>query len=144
MNPIQNIKNPIELGRVEGKVEFNEVSFSYDENVPVIADMSFTVNPDMMVAIVGKSGSGKTTMMNLLLRFYENPVDMDIMVLVKATIYNPLPWFVIYHVLAFYRKIRIHWYTMLFTIYCKVCVIPDSNMQFIPEFDLHQNFLFVV
>ncbi|MEN8221926.1 MAG: ABC transporter ATP-binding protein [Acidobacteriota bacterium] len=72
VNPIKDIPDPVELGRVKGMVEFKNVSFAYEEEVPVINNMSFTVNPNEMVAIVGKSGSGKTTMMNLLLRFYEN------------------------------------------------------------------------
>ncbi len=74
VNLIKDVKNSIELGRVQGKVEFRNVSFSYENKVPVIKNMSFTVNPNEMIAIVGKSGSGKTTMMNLLLRFYENAV----------------------------------------------------------------------
>ena len=79
VNPIKDIENSIELGRVKGKVEFRNVSFSYENEVSVIKNMSFIVNPNEMVAIVGKSGSGKTTMMNLLLRFYENP-DGEILI----------------------------------------------------------------
>ncbi len=72
VNPIRDIDDAEELGRIKGRVEFRDVSFSYEEKIPVIEDMSFIVNPNEMVAIVGKSGSGKTTMMNILLRFYDN------------------------------------------------------------------------
>ncbi len=72
VNPIKDIDNPLKLDKVEGRVEFDNVSFSYSDSSPVIENMSFKVEKNEMVAIVGKSGSGKTTMMNLLLRFYEN------------------------------------------------------------------------
>jgi len=73
VNPIKDLPDPVDPGRVYGDVEFKDVSFSYDNEVPVIKNMSFKVKPKEMVAVVGKSGSGKTTMMNLLLRFYDNP-----------------------------------------------------------------------
>ncbi len=72
VNPIKDSPNPEKLGKIKGKVEFRNVYFSYDNSVPVITDMNFSVQPGEMVAIVGKSGSGKTTMMNLLLRFYDS------------------------------------------------------------------------
>jgi ATP-binding cassette subfamily B multidrug efflux pump len=54
-----------------GRVSFERVCFRYREDVPVIEDLSLTVEPGRMVAIVGPTGGGKTTLINLLLRFYE-------------------------------------------------------------------------
>lgn len=54
-----------------GRVEFEHVDFSYRPGVPVIEDLSFVAEPGSTVAIVGPTGAGKTTMVNLLMRFYE-------------------------------------------------------------------------
>jgi subfamily B ATP-binding cassette protein MsbA len=55
----------------EGLIEFKNVRFAYDENEEVIKDISFKVNPGETVAIVGATGAGKSTIINLLNRFYE-------------------------------------------------------------------------
>ncbi|MFV0373736.1 ABC transporter ATP-binding protein [Microbacterium sp.] len=54
-----------------GVIEFEHVSFSYDPAAPLIRDLSFRVEPGHTVAIVGPTGAGKTTLVNLLMRFYE-------------------------------------------------------------------------
>lgn len=59
------------LKNVKGKVEFKNVKFGYDENKIIIKDFSAVVKPGQKVAIVGPTGAGKTTMINLLMRFYE-------------------------------------------------------------------------
>ncbi|MGQ9623524.1 MAG: ABC transporter ATP-binding protein [Candidatus Caldatribacteriaceae bacterium] len=64
-------REALELKRVRGEVEFCHVSFSYKEGVPVLKDVSFHAKPGQMVAIVGPTGAGKTTIVNLLARFYE-------------------------------------------------------------------------
>lgn len=56
---------------VRGEVEFHDVCFSYDGKTPIIRDFSVKVQPGMKVAIVGPTGAGKTTIINLLMRFYE-------------------------------------------------------------------------
>ena len=56
---------------VKGRVAFEHVSFGYNENEPVIRDFSFTAQPGQRVAIVGPTGAGKTTIVKLLMRFYE-------------------------------------------------------------------------
>lgn len=61
----------LEYTRSEGKIEFHDVRFSYNEGEEVIRGISFTVNPGETVAIVGSTGAGKTTIINLLNRFYE-------------------------------------------------------------------------
>ena len=59
------------IDHVRGKVEFENVRFGYDENKPIIHDFSADIEPGQKVAIVGYTGAGKTTMVNLLMRFYE-------------------------------------------------------------------------
>ena len=61
----------IDKETIHGEVEFKQVSFRYKEDVPLIEDMNIHVKPGQMVAIVGPTGAGKTTLVNLLLRFYE-------------------------------------------------------------------------
>ncbi|GAB6154002.1 ABC transporter ATP-binding protein [Desulfosporosinus burensis] len=56
---------------IKGKVEFDRVYFSYNPEVSVLEDISFSVNPGTMVALVGSSGAGKTTITNLIPRLYE-------------------------------------------------------------------------
>ena len=59
------------LENVKGQIEFKNVKFGYDKNKTIIHDFSATVKPGQKVAIVGPTGAGKTTMVNLLMRFYE-------------------------------------------------------------------------
>ena len=61
----------------DGKVEFKNVSFSYDGKTPVLKNISFTIEAGETVAFVGHTGSGKSTIMNLLFRFYD-PMDGEI------------------------------------------------------------------
>lgn len=71
-NDVIESKNPIELVQPEGKIEFDRVNFRYNEDDQwVINDVSFEVNPGELLAIVGATGAGKTTIVNLLLRFYD-------------------------------------------------------------------------
>ena len=56
---------------VKGAVEFHDVCFSYDKKTPIIKNFSATIEPGMQVAIVGPTGAGKTTIINLLMRFYD-------------------------------------------------------------------------
>ena len=62
---------PSPNGRRSGRVEFEHVNFSYRPGTPVIEDLSLVAEPGSMVAIVGPTGAGKTTLVNLLMRFYE-------------------------------------------------------------------------
>lgn len=57
--------------KIEGKVEFKNVSFRYSDDKPLIENMNLVVQPGQTVAIVGPTGAGKTTIVNLLMRFYE-------------------------------------------------------------------------
>ncbi len=61
----------LETFATEGRVEFDNVDFSYDPNKPLITDLSLKVAPGMRVAIVGPTGCGKTTLINLIMRFYD-------------------------------------------------------------------------
>lgn len=61
---------PIE-GEVLGRVEFQDVTFSYNPDRPLIQNLSFVAEPGETVAIVGPTGAGKTTLVNLIMRFYE-------------------------------------------------------------------------
>ncbi len=63
--------DPEVLETAEGRVDFEHVSFRYVPDVPLIEDLSLTVEPGQTVAIVGPTGAGKTTLVNLLMRFYE-------------------------------------------------------------------------
>jgi len=71
--------NPIRIDRCKGSVEFNQVGFYYKENQPVLNNISFKVHPGQKVGIVGTTGSGKSTILSLLTRFYE-PTSGEILV----------------------------------------------------------------
>jgi ATP-binding cassette, subfamily B, multidrug efflux pump len=63
--------DPVRVGRSQGRVEFDNVSFRYTPDVPLIDNLTLDVEPGRTVAIVGPTGAGKTTLVNLLMRFYE-------------------------------------------------------------------------
>ena len=64
-------KNPMTLPEVKGKIEFKNVSFAYDDENYVLKNVSFTANPGETIAIVGATGAGKTSIVSLLMRFYD-------------------------------------------------------------------------
>jgi len=68
---IETPKEPKKSGKAVGKIEFKNVWFAYKKEDWVLKDVSFTVNPGESVALVGHTGSGKTTCTNLLMRFYD-------------------------------------------------------------------------
>jgi ATP-binding cassette subfamily B protein len=64
-------EEPVALTDVEGRVEFRDVSFGYHPDTRLIENLSLKVDPGQTVAIVGPTGAGKTTLVNLLMRFYD-------------------------------------------------------------------------
>jgi ATP-binding cassette subfamily B protein len=62
---------PLVVDQPRGRVEFDRVSFAYDKSRPLIQDLSLVAEPGQTVAIVGPTGAGKTTLVNLIMRFYE-------------------------------------------------------------------------
>ena len=72
-------ENALSIGRIHGEVEFRDVNFSYDGKNSIIKNFSVKVAPGTNVAIVGPTGAGKTTIINLLMRFYE-PTAGEILV----------------------------------------------------------------
>ena len=68
---IADSDNVTELPEIEGSVSFNNVSFSYDEDTQVLNNVSFQINPGETIALVGPTGAGKTTIVNLISRFYD-------------------------------------------------------------------------
>ena len=67
----QIAENPVKADRIEGSVKFNHVSFGYKEDQMIVKDFSVDVKPGQKIAIVGPTGAGKTTMVKLLMRFYD-------------------------------------------------------------------------
>ncbi len=66
-----DIASPVKVEKIEGRVEFRDVIFSYEPGKPVIKGFSARIEPGQRVAIVGPTGAGKTTMVKLLMRFYD-------------------------------------------------------------------------
>lgn len=78
-NEKPDAKDAIELENVKGKVEFKHVSFGYDDDKMIIKDFNYVAEPGSLTAIVGQTGAGKTTLINLLMRFYD-PQEGDILI----------------------------------------------------------------
>lgn len=77
---IEDSPNAIDIGQVSGELAFENVSFHYIDNIPILKNVSFNVKPGKMLAIVGQTGEGKTTMSSLIARFYdpiEGSIKMD-------------------------------------------------------------------
>ena len=68
---IQDPLQPVKLSQVKGNIEFKDLSFGYDEGRLILHHLNFTIPAGKTVAFVGETGAGKSTLVNLLLRFYE-------------------------------------------------------------------------
>ena len=68
---IDDAEGAVDLENVEGRIDFNDVAFSYNDKTDVLKNINITINKGETVALVGPSGSGKTTFCNLIPRFYE-------------------------------------------------------------------------
>ena len=68
---IRNADGAQALPPIKGKVEFQHVTFGYDPETPVLQDVSFSVSPGQSIALVGPTGAGKTSIINLISRFYD-------------------------------------------------------------------------
>jgi ABC-type multidrug transport system fused ATPase/permease subunit len=68
---VKELPNAVELSGVKGLVKFDHVSFSYDSWSPVLKDVNLEARPGEMLAVLGSTGSGKTTLVNLIPRFYD-------------------------------------------------------------------------
>jgi ATP-binding cassette subfamily B protein len=68
---VSDRQNSIEIKNIKGDVEFKNVTFGYNKNTIILKDISFKAKQGMAIALVGATGSGKTTIVNLLTRFYE-------------------------------------------------------------------------
>ena len=69
--PVDEVGRPADAAHARGEVRFDDVSFSYDPERPLIEHLSLVAEPGHTVAIVGPTGAGKTTMVNLVMRFYD-------------------------------------------------------------------------
>ena len=67
----ENLTKKLDKSKVKGNIEFKNVKFGYDKNKTIIHDFSLTAKPGEKIAIVGPTGAGKTTIVNLLMKFYE-------------------------------------------------------------------------
>lgn len=77
---IRDIEDVTEMPDIEGSVKFDNVTFAYEDGVKVLKDVSFDIKPGEMIALVGPTGAGKTTIVNLISRFYdtmEGTVSID-------------------------------------------------------------------
>ncbi len=70
-SPVEDKKGANEMGHAEGEVVFDNVSFSYNAITPTLTNVSFRIKPGQRVAVLGAAGSGKTTICNLIPRFYD-------------------------------------------------------------------------
>ena len=68
---IQDAPDAVELPKLKGQVRFESVRFSYDSDQPVLQDINLVVSPGQTIAIVGPTGAGKSTLVSLLMRFYD-------------------------------------------------------------------------
>jgi ATP-binding cassette subfamily B protein len=68
---VKNPENPVKIEKVDGKIEFKNVWFAYNDEDYVLKNISFSINPGETIAIVGHTGAGKTSIINILTRFYD-------------------------------------------------------------------------
>jgi ATP-binding cassette subfamily B protein len=93
---IQDQPRAKKLSINKGVIRYNGVTFGYDNRKPVLSDISFEIKPGQKIALVGESGQGKTTLANLLLRFYEPSSgiitidDQDITSVSQASLRNAI------------------------------------------------------